>query len=98
MGILHESDSYNHPDMSYGCGAILMNFASPDNTTIRNGFKISISAGVKTLPLLFFIPLFRIKGYFHHMIYSGWGVSFKTHSCIIEAFKILMLSISKGSR
>jgi hypothetical protein len=54
--------------------AILMNFASP-LTILLFGmeFKISISAGVKTLPLLFY-TFFSNKGLFPStMIYSGWG-------------------------
>jgi hypothetical protein len=62
--------------------------------------KMSISAGVKTTTTIF-LSLFSNKGAvsIHYDIF-GLGVSFKTHSCIafIEAFKILMLSISKGSR
>jgi hypothetical protein len=58
-------------------------------------FKISIS-GVKTLPLLF-IPFFRIKGISIHYDIFGLGVVLKRIPALLfEAFKILMLSISKA--
>ena len=63
--------------------------------------KISISASVKILPLLLRIPFFLMKGVFPSTImYSGNGFSFKIHSCIafMEAFNMLIESISSGSR
>jgi hypothetical protein len=99
MGILHESDSYNHRYVLANTdAAALMNFASPFTILPWYGSQNVYFCWVKLYHYLF-IPFFSNKVFPSTMIYLVGNCGFKNiHHCFIEAFKILMLSISKGSR
>jgi hypothetical protein len=80
--------------------AILMNFESPFIILAFGEFKISISAAVKIRPPRFFYATFCYKGLFPStIIETGLDlILIYILASLLEAFKIFISSIIKGSR